>query len=113
MEDNDDIKNEIKENNKNRIEIKEDKKQIQEDKNEINIIDKKEIEDDDDEDNNNILNHKKDKNEINEQFLEEENSDEPDEPEYSKNDIEALYLRTKTNKTMKIEEFYEQKKHYL
>ena len=113
MEDNDDIKNEIKENNKNRIEIKEDKKQIQEDKNEINIIDKKEIEDDDDEDNNNILNHKKDKNEINEQFLEEENSDEPDEPEYSKNDIEALYLRTKTNKTMKIEEFYEQKKHYF
>ena len=113
MEDNDDIKNEIKENNKNRIEIKEDKKQIQEDKNEINIIDKKEIEDDDDEDNNNILNHKKDKNDINEQFLEEENSDEPDEPEYSKNDIEALYLRTKTNKTMKIEEFYEQKKHYF
>jgi hypothetical protein len=44
---------------------------------------------------------------------EKENSDDEDEPEYSKNDIEALYLRTKTNKTMKIEQFYEQKRHYF
>ena len=44
---------------------------------------------------------------------EKENSDDEDEPEYSKNDIEALYLRTKTNKTMKIEQFYEQKRHFF
>ena len=43
---------------------------------------------------------------------EKENSDE-DEPEYSKNDIERLYLRTKSNKNMKIEQFYEQKRHYF
>ena len=43
---------------------------------------------------------------------EKENSDE-DEPEYSKNDIEGLYLRTKSNKAMKIEQFYEQKRHYF
>ena len=44
---------------------------------------------------------------------EKENSDDEDEPEYSKNDIEALYLRTKSNKAMKIEQFYEQKRHYF
>ena len=84
------------------IEIKKDS----DEKNEINIIDNEEIEEDED----NIINNKKDGNEA---FLEEENSDEQDEPEYSKNDIEALYLRTKSNKTMKIEEFYEQKRHYF
>ena len=61
------------------------------------------------EDEKNIINDKKEENEN----LFEDNSDEQDEPEYSKNDIEALYLRTKTNKTMKIEQFYEQKRHYF
>jgi len=59
----------------------------------------------------NVINDKKDQNENDNIF--EENSDDQDEPEYSKNDIEALYLRTKTNKTMKIEQFYEQKRHYF
>ena len=44
---------------------------------------------------------------------EKEDSEDEDEPEYSKNDIEALYLRTKTNKAMKIKQFYEQKRHYF
>ena len=81
-------------------------KKDNDEKNEINIIDNEEIEEDED----NIINNKKDGNIA---FIEEENSDEQDEPEYSKNDIEALYLRTKSNKTMKIEEFYEQKRHYF
>ena len=103
-------KNQEKNNEVNKI-IDNNKKETEE-KNKINIIDKDEIEDDED----NILPNKKDgsmKNEVNEAFLEEENSDEQDEPEYSKNDIEALYLRTKLNKTMKIEQFYEQKRHYF
>jgi hypothetical protein len=103
-------KNQEKNNEVNKI-IDNNKKDTEE-KNKINIIDKDEIEDDED----NILPNKKDgsmKNEVNEAFLEEENSDEQDEPEYSKNDIEALYLRTKLNKTMKIEQFYEQKRHYF
>ena len=81
-------------------------KKDNDEKNEINIIDNEEIEEDEDK----IINNKKDGNIA---FIEEENSDEQDEPEYSKNDIEALYLRTKSNKTMKIEEFYEQKRHYF
>ena len=103
-------KNQEKNNEVNKI-IDNNKKDTEE-KNKINIIDKDEIEDDED----NILPNKKDgsmKDEVNEAFLEEENSDEQDEPEYSKNDIEALYLRTKLNKTMKIEQFYEQKRHYF
>ena len=102
-----------KEENQNKIIIKENhKKGNEENKNEINIIDNEEIEEDED---NNIINKKDEdiKNDANQAFLEDENSDEQDEPEYSKNDIEALYLRTKTNKTMKIEQFYEQKRHYF
>jgi actin-related protein 3 len=95
-----DINNEV-----NKIKDNNNKKDNDE-KNEINIIDNEEIEEDED----NIINNKKDGNIA---FIEEENSDEQDEPEYSKNDIEALYLRTKSNKTMKIEEFYEQKRHYF
>ena len=72
-------------------------------KNEINDVNEV------NEDEKNIINDKKEENEN----LFEDNSDEQDEPEYSKNDIEALYLRTKTNKTMKIEQFYEQKRHYF
>ena len=66
-----------------------------------------------------ILNNEDEENEEDKKMednipvFEEENSDDQDEPEYSKNDIEALYLRTKNNKTMKIEEFYEQKRHYF
>ena len=86
--------------------ITDNNKKDNDEKNEINIIDNEEIEEDED----NIINNKKDGNIA---FIEEENSDEQDEPEYSKNDIEALYLRTKSNKTMKIEEFYEQKRHYF
>ena len=74
-------------------------------KNEINNVNEV------NEDEKNIINDKKEENENDNLF--EENSDEQDEPEYSKNDIEALYLRTKTNKTMKIEQFYEQKRHYF
>ena len=86
--------------------ITDNNKKDNDEKNEINIIDNEEIEEDED----NIINNKKEGNIA---FIEEENSDEQDEPEYSKNDIEALYLRTKSNKTMKIEEFYEQKRHYF
>ena len=102
---NSDDKNEIK------IEIKELKKEnnIEEikenDEIKINIIK---------EDNNE---NKKIKNEIigneNEQIINNEIIEDDDEPEYSKNDIEALYLRTKSNKAMKIEQFYEQKRHYF
>ena len=72
---------------------------------------KNEIIDVNNEEEKNNINDKKEENENENLF--EENSDEQDEPEYSKNDIEALYLRTKTNKTMKIEQFYEQKRHYF
>jgi len=102
---NSDDKNEIK------IEIKESKKEnnleeIKEnDEIKINII-----KEDNDE-------NKKIKNEIigneNEQIINNEIIEDDDEPEYSKNDIEALYLRTKSNKAMKIEQFYEQKRHYF
>ena len=94
-------------------EKKEEKKEgIKEKKEAVIVYEKEDNENEEnnkeDEDNKNIINDKKDN-----QLFEEENSDDQDEPEYSKNDIEALYLRTKTNKTMKIEEFYEQKRHFF
>ena len=94
-------------------EKKEEKKEgINEKKEAVIVYEKEDNENEEnnkeDEDNKNIINDKKDN-----QLFEEENSDDQDEPEYSKNDIEALYLRTKTNKTMKIEEFYEQKRHFF
>ena len=113
MENDDDIKKENVEKEKkeekeeNKNEIKEEKKLvITNEKNEVKIINNEEHEEDEENDN---IDYKKDgKN-----YFEEENIDELEEPEYSKNDIEALYLRTKTNKMMKIEEFYEQKRHYF
>ena len=42
-----------------------------------------------------------------------ENKDDSDSDNEEIKDIEKLYLRTKTNKTMKINEFYEQKRHYF
>ena len=108
------INEEIKDENK-----KEEKKGEAEKKEEIIIYEKDddEINTDNKEDegeNQNIIHVDKEEEKINEnEILEENNSDDQDEPEYSKNDIEALYLRTKTNKTMKIEEFYEQKKHFF
>ncbi len=110
MEINEEIKDEDK---------KEEKKEEAEKKEEIIIYEKDddEINTDNKEDegeNQNIIHVDKEEEKINEnEILEENNSDDQDEPEYSKNDIEALYLRTKTNKTMKIEEFYEQKKHFF
>ena len=113
MENDDDIKKENVEKEKkeekeeNKNEIKEEKKLvITNEKNVVKIINNEEHEEDEENDN---IDYKKDgKN-----YFEEENIDEQEEPEYSKNDIEALYLRTKTNKMMKIEEFYEQKRHYF
>ena len=110
MEINEEIKDEDK---------KEEKKEEAEKKEEIIIYEKDddEINTDNKEDegeNQNNIHVVKEEEKINEnEILEENNSDDQDEPEYSKNDIEALYLRTKTNKTMKIEEFYEQKKHFF
>ena len=134
------IKNEIKENNKeekinlkseeneNSPEIKnviiiEEKDQKNNEEN-INIITtnvKEEQKEKENEENNSelkdILFNEKSLDQLNENEQlfnneEKENSDE-DEPEYSKNDIERLYLRTKSNKNMKIEQFYEQKRHYF
>ena len=42
-----------------------------------------------------------------------ENKDDSDSDNEEIKDIEKLYVRTKTNKTMKINEFYEQKRHYF
>ena len=115
------IKSEEKENkneNENENEIIENEKKESEEK-QLNNIDNEEIEEDEENNKNNInnINSKSKKeikvNDVNEGFLDEDNSDEQDEPEYSKNDIEALYLRTRTNKNMKIEQFYEQKRHYF
>ena len=97
--------------------IKEEEKEIKkEDDKDNNIINDKEenniINNKEDVDNKIIINENEQKNDENDEVL-DENSDDQDEPEYSKNDIEALYLRTKTNKTMKIEQFYEQKRHYF
>ena len=65
----------------------------------------------------NIILNEKNLDELNENEPifnnEEKENSEDDEPEYSKNDIEGLYLRTKSNKSMKIEQFYEQKRHYF
>ena len=134
------IKNEIKENNKeekinlkseeneNSPEIKnviiiEEKDQKNNEEN-INIITtniNEEQKEKENEENNSelkeILFNEKSLDQLNENEQifnneEKENSDE-DEPEYSKNDIERLYLRTKSNKNMKIEQFYEQKRHYF
>ena len=134
------IKNEIKENkkeekinlkseeNENSPEIKnviiiEEKDQKNNEEN-INIITtniKEEQKEKENEENNSelkdILFNEKSLDQLNENEQlfnneEKENSDE-DEPEYSKNDIERLYLRTKSNKNMKIEQFYEQKRHYF
>ena len=97
--------------------FKEEEKEIKkEDEKDNNIINDKEenniINNKEDVDNKIIINENEQKNDENDEVL-DENSDDQDEPEYSKNDIEALYLRTKTNKTMKIEQFYEQKRHYF
>ena len=65
----------------------------------------------------NIILNEKNLDELNENEPifnnEEKENSEDEEPEYSKNDIEGLYLRTKSNKSMKIEQFYEQKRHYF
>ena len=134
------IKNEIKENkkeekinlkseeNENNPEIKNDiiieEKEQKNNEENINIITtsiKEEQKEKENEENNSelkdILFNEKSLDQLNENEQlfnneEKENSDE-DEPEYSKNDIERLYLRTKSNKNMKIEQFYEQKRHYF
>ena len=98
---------------------KEEKKGEPEKKEEIIIYEKDDDENnidnkEDEGENQNIIHVDKEEEKMNEnELLEEDNSDDQDEAEYSKNDIEALYLRTKTNKTMKIEQFYEQKKHFF
>ena len=93
-------KEEIKENDEIKINIINEEKN---DKSEIKnkIVSEKSIEEIIDKDNDQIIN------------IEEKENSEEDEPEYSKNDIEALYLRTKSNKSMKLEQFYEQKRHYF
>ena len=134
------IRNEIKENkkeekinlkseeNENNPEIKNDiiieEKEQKNNEENINIITtsiKEEQKEKENEENNSelkdILFNEKSLDQLNENEQlfnneEKENSDE-DEPEYSKNDIERLYLRTKSNKNMKIEQFYEQKRHYF
>ena len=116
----DDEKNKSEDKNEIKIENKESKKEnnIEEikenDEIKINII--KEENKENQKNTNKQLNEIIDNENINEQLInneEKENSEDEDEPEYSKNDIEALYLRTKSNKTMKIEQFYEQKRHYF
>ena len=96
----DNNKEEIKENDEIKINIINEEKN---DKSEIKnkILSEKSIEEIIDKDNDQIIN------------IEEKENSEEDEPEYSKNDIEALYLRTKSNKSMKLEQFYEQKRHYF
>ena len=93
-------KKKIKENDEIKINIINEEKN---DKSEIKnkILSEKSIEEIIDKDNDQIIN------------IEEKENSEEDEPEYSKNDIEALYLRTKSNKSMKLEQFYEQKRHYF
>ena len=110
MEINEEIKDEDKkEEKKGEAEKKEEIIIYEKDDDEINTDNKE-----DEGENQNNIHVVKEEEKINEnEILEENNSDDQDEPEYSKNDIEALYLRTKTNKTMKIEEFYEQKKHFF
>ena len=119
---------ELKEINKekeNKIEVKlennieEEKKEDNKDiiitniKNEEKEKEKKEV----DTELKNIILNEKNLDELNENEPifnnEEKENSEDEEPEYSKNDIEGLYLRTKSNKSMKIEQFYEQKRHYF
>ena len=109
-------KNKSEDKNEIKIENKEPKKEnnIEEIKEnneiKINIIKEENNE------NKKIKNEIIDKENKNEQIInteEKEIEEDDDEPEYSKNDIEALYLRTKSNKAMKIEQFYEQKRHYF
>ena len=109
-------KNKSEDKNEIKIENKEPKKEnnIEEIKEnneiKINIIKEENNE------NKKIKNEIIDKENENEQIInteEKEIEEDDDEPEYSKNDIEALYLRTKSNKAMKIEQFYEQKRHYF
>ena len=109
-------KNKPEDKNEIKIENKEPKKEnnIEEIKEnneiKINIIKEENNE------NKKIKNEIIDKENENEQIInteEKEIEEDDDEPEYSKNDIEALYLRTKSNKAMKIEQFYEQKRHYF
>ena len=109
-------KNKPEDKNEIKIENKEPKKEnnIEEIKenNEIKINIIKE----ENKENKKIKNEIIDKENENEQIInteEKEIEEDDDEPEYSKNDIEALYLRTKSNKAMKIEQFYEQKRHYF
>ena len=134
-ENNQEIKNDIINEEKEKIQIikekkesekelkeEEDKKNLEDNNNNIIITNiKKEENEKEDEENNSelkdILFNEKSLDQLNENEQlfnneEKENSDE-DEPEYSKNDIERLYLRTKSNKSMKIEQFYEQKRHYF
>ena len=109
-------KNKPEDKNEIKIENKEPKKEngVEEIKenNEIKINIIKE----ENKENKKIKNEIIDKENENEQIInteEKEIEEDDDEPEYSKNDIEALYLRTKSNKAMKIEQFYEQKRHYF
>ena len=115
-------KDEIKENEeKDKIKEKDEKEleEQKEQKDEKDKTEQKEQKEENDENSdlkNIILNEKDiDKSNDNEPLFnnEEKENSEEDEPEYSKNDIEGLYLRTKSNKAMKIEQFYEQKRHYF
>ena len=103
---NNENKNDVenKESENNNINNNEESNNKKEENNQLKnkVLNEKNIEEMIDNDNEPIINNE-----------EKENSEDEDEPEYSKNDIEALYLRTKTNKTMKIEQFYEQKRHYF
>ena len=115
-------KDEIKENEeKDKIKEK-DEKELEEQKEQKDEKDKTEQkeqkeENDENSDLKNIILNEKDIDKLNDNEPlfnnEEKENSEEDEPEYSKNDIEGLYLRTKSNKAMKIEQFYEQKRHYF
>ena len=117
---------EIKEINKekeNEIEIKVDNNTEEEKKEEnkdiiiTNIKNEEKDKEEVDSELKNIILNEKNLDELNENEPifnnEEKENSEDEEPEYSKNDIEGLYLRTKSNKSMKIEQFYEQKRHYF
>ena len=115
-------KDEIKENEeKDKIKEK-DEKELEEQKEQKDEKDKTKQkyqteENDENSDLKNIILNEKDIDKLNDNEPlfnnEEKENSEEDEPEYSKNDIEGLYLRTKSNKAMKIEQFYEQKRHYF
>jgi len=108
-----DIKKEIKDDNI----IQDEKKEENKDINIININKEEKEKEENISELKKIILNEKGLDELNENeevinYEEKENS-EDEEPEYSKNDIERLYLRTKSNKAMKIEQFYEQKRHYF